>query len=184
MISWGRLLRVGPARLLLAAFLPFLSLCFSPFSHFTHLQPDGLLMDVESQVQLSDLVKSSLTDAKSLQNIFSSGNSLLIYRTAFAWSQLQYRKRQWQRAYRSRPPALETQAKRQRQKHAQHWQLLTRAQFPGGRFPAKFGCQPIKLELYPMEHAYSAINVRVHFRHLRVYKESPVAYRAIRVRVS
>ena len=25
----------------------------------------------------------------------------------------------------------------QRQKHAQHWQLFTRAQFPGGRFPGK-----------------------------------------------
>jgi len=42
--------------------------------------------------------------------------------------------------------------KRQRQKHAHHWQQFTRAQFPGGRFPAKFGCQPIKLELYPLAH--------------------------------
>ena len=39
--------------------------------------------------------------------------------------------------------------KKKRQKHAQHCQQLTRAQFPGGRFPAKFGCQPIKLEWYP-----------------------------------
>ena len=55
---------------------------------------------------------------------------------------------------------------------------------PGGRLPAKFGCQPIKLELYLLEHTYTANYVRVHFRHLRVYKESRVAYRAIRVRVS
>jgi len=37
--------------------------------------------------------------------------------------------------------------KRQRQNHAHHCQLFTRAQFPGGRFPAKFGFQPIKLKL-------------------------------------
>ena len=30
----------------------------------THLQPDGLLTDVDSQVQLSELVKTSLTDAE------------------------------------------------------------------------------------------------------------------------
>jgi len=42
--------------------------------------------------------------------------------------------------------------KRQRQKHAHHWQQFTRAQFPGDRFPAKFGCQPIKLQLYPLAH--------------------------------
>jgi len=35
----------------------------------------------------------------------------------------------------------------QRQSHAHHWQQVTRAPFPGGRFPAKFGCRPIKLEL-------------------------------------
>ena len=40
---------------------------------------------------------------------------------------------------RRRPTPLETQENRQRQKHADHWQPFTRAQFPGGRFPAKFG---------------------------------------------
>ena len=54
----------------------------------------------------------------------------------------------------------------------------------GGRLPAKVGSQPIKLELYPLVHTYPANYVRVHFRHLGVYKESRVAYRAIRVRVS
>ena len=54
----------------------------------------------------------------------------------------------------------------------------------GNRFPAKFGCQPIKLELYPVAHTHPANCVRVHFRHLGVYKESRVAYRATRVRVS
>jgi len=30
--------------------------------------------------------------------------------------------------------------KRQRHRHAHDWQQLTRARFPGGQFPAKFGC--------------------------------------------
>ena len=41
-----------------------------------------------------------------------------------------------------------------------------RVQFPGGRFPAKFGCEPIKFELYQLTHAHPADYVRVHFRHL------------------
>ena len=43
--------------------------------------------------------------------------------------ELPQRERQWQRASRRRPTALETQEKRQRQKHAHHWQQFTRAQF-------------------------------------------------------
>jgi len=39
----------------------------------------------------------------------------------------------------------DSRKKRQRQKHAHLRQQFTRAEFPGGRFPAKFGCQPIKL---------------------------------------
>ena len=65
--------------------------------------------------------------------------------------------------------------KRQRQNHARHCQQFTRAQFPGGRFPAKFGCQPIKLELNLVVHTYPANYVRVQLRHLGVYKESRVA---------
>ena len=52
------------------------------------------------------------------------------------------------------------------------------------RFPAKFGCQPVMLELYPHVHTYPANYIRVHLRHLGVYKGSRVAYRATRVRVS
>jgi len=62
--------------------------------------------------------------------------------------------------------------KRQRRKHTHHWQQITRARFPGGRFPAKFEYQPIKLEIYALAHTYPANYVRVHFRHLGVYKES------------
>jgi len=55
----------------------FLSLSFSPFSHFTHPQPDGLLteMESESQAQLSQQhppVKTSLPDAIP-SNLFTSG---------------------------------------------------------------------------------------------------------------
>ena len=52
------------------------------------------------------------------------------------------------------------------------------------QFPANFGYKPIRLELYLLVHTYTANYVRVHSRLLGVYKESPVAYRAIRVRVS
>ena len=50
--------------------------------------------------------------------------------------------------------------------------------------PGKFGYQPIKLELCPLVHTHTANYVGVHLRYLGVYKESRVAYRAIRVRVS
>jgi len=62
--------------------------------------------------------------------------------------------------------------KRQRQKHAHNWQQFTRAQLLGDRFPAKFGCQPIKLDKYLLVHAYPANYVRVQFRRLGVYKGS------------
>ena len=55
---------------------------------------------------------------------------------------------------------------------------------PGGGFPAKFGCQPMKLELCLLVHTHPAHRVRVHFRLLGVYKGSRVSYRAIWVRVS
>ena len=54
----------------------------------------------------------------------------------------------------------------------------------GGRFPAKFGCQPMKLELHPLAHTHPANYVRVNLGISGVYKEGRVAYRAIRVRVS
>ena len=69
----------------------------------------------------------------------------------------------------------DSRQKRERQKHAHRRQQFTRAQFPGGRFPAKWGGQPIKLEQYLLAHTYPANYVRVHFRHLGVYKESRVA---------
>ena len=75
----------------------------------------------------------------------------------------------------------DSRKERQRQNHAHHWQQLTRAQLPGGWFPAKFGCQPIKLELYPHAHTYPAKCLRVHFRHLGVYKESQVATEPFRL---
>ena len=78
----------------------------------------------------------------------------------------------------------DSRKKRQRQKHAHNGQQFTRAPFLGGRFPAKFGCQPIKLEPSQLAHTHPANCERVHLRHLGVYKESRVTYRAIRVRVS
>ena len=170
-----------PSFLALPLFLPILSL-HSPSTRGT-TKRNGVSNITVTATSLPDAKPSKLQYS---QAAWCLGTSLRDYRTAFAWSQLQQRERQWQRAYQRRPTALETQKKkkRQRQKHAHHWQQFTRALFPGGRFPAKFGCQPIKLELYPLAHTYPANYVRVHFRHLGVYKESRVAYRAIRVRVS
>jgi len=53
--------------------------------------------------------------------------------------------------------ALETHDKRQRQRHT--LATVYACTVPGGRFPAKFGCQPIKLELYLPVHTYTANNV-------------------------
>ena len=68
-------------------------------------------------VSNSTITATSLPDANKPLNLqcFQSsvclGTSLRVYRIAFAWSQLQQRERQWQRAYRRRPTALETQEK-------------------------------------------------------------------------
>ena len=95
---------------------------------------------------------------------------------------------EWQRAYsyRRRPTTLETQEKKKKKKTTE-----TETRSPLATvyactvpFPAKFGCQPIKLQLFPLVHTYPANYVRVHFKHPGVYKGSRVAYRAIRVRVS
>ena len=84
-----------------------------------------------------------------------------------------------------RPTPLQTQQQNDRDRNTRITGNSLRVQiFPGRRFPAKFGCQPIKLQLYPPVHTYPANNVRVHFRHRGVYKESRVAYRATWVRVS
>ena len=123
------------------------SLSFFLFSNFTHLQPEGL-----RSLKLN--CHSNIVPRRQAFKTSCLGTSLRVYRTELAWSQQQERERQWQTAYRRRPTALETQEKRQRRKHADHCQQFTRAQFPADRFPAKFGCQPIKLELYPLAHTH------------------------------
>ena len=55
---------------------------------------------------------------------------------------------------------------------------------PGGRFPAKIGSKPIKLEQYPPCTRMPGIKCACTLGISGVYKPSPVAYRAIRVRVS
>ena len=150
------------------AFLLFLSLP-SP-SCRSHPQPDGLLTENESQAQTPSLQNLRIPKRRGVWAPACTSTEQHV--------QLQQqRERQWQKAYPRRQTALKTQEKkkRQRQKHAHRWQQLTRAQFPGGRIPAKFGFQPIKFEFYPLEHTYPAKYVRVHFRHLGVYKESRVA---------
>ena len=112
-----------PTRLLHHAFLFFsLSLPFSPFSHFTHPQPDGVQTEMESQAQpVTASSKTSLLDAKP-SNGFPSGvmshQPTCLPRSICIWNQLhvtiQQRERQWQTAYRRSPTPLETQEKNDR----------------------------------------------------------------------
>ena len=77
--------------------------------------------------------------------------------------------------------------KRQRQKRAHHRQQFARAKFQDACkvcFPAKFSCQPIKLELYPPCTRIPRITCACTSGISGVYKESRVAYQVIRVRVS
>ena len=129
------------------------SLSFSPFSHFTHLQPDGLLTGVTSS-------KTS-SFAPRRQEAWCLGTSLP------SWSQLQRRERQWQRAYRRRLTPLRTQDKTT---ETETRSTLATAYACTFQFPAKLGFQLIKLELYPLVHTYTANYVRVHCRHLGYIK--------------
>ena len=93
-----------PSFLALPLFLPFLPILslHSPSTRGT----------TKSKAQLSQQHRSQ---TPILQNFnirkvaWCLGTSLRVYGTAFAWSQLQKRERQWQRVYRRRPTALETQ---------------------------------------------------------------------------
>ena len=138
------------------------SLSFSPFFHFTHLQPERLRKEMESQAQLSLAPRRQAFKT----SIFPSGVVPGHQPTCLPNSNYNRGSASGNggdhRHWRLR------KKKRQRQKHAHNWQQFTRAQFPGGRVPAKFGCQPIKLEQYLLAHAYPANYVRVHFRHLGV----------------
>ena len=75
---------------------------------------------------------------------------------------IEQRERQWQRAYRRRPTALETQDKTTETEARPSLATVYACTFPGCRFLAKFGCQPIKLELCPLAHTYPANYVSVH----------------------
>ena len=164
----------------------------SPYSpHFTHLEPDGLLTEMETQDQLSRQHPPCHNNAPRHQSLFPSGVGSRHQPTwlhnciCMELITTEQRERQWQRAYRRRPTALETQEKSDRDRSTPiSGNSLRMHGFPGCQFPVKFGCQPIKLELCLLVHKYPANYVSVHCRHLRVYKESQVAYRAIRVRVS
>ena len=146
---------------------------------------------METQDQLSRQHPPCHNLAPRLQSLFPSGvgsrhqPTWLHNSICMELMTTEQRERQWQRAYRRRPTALETQEKSDRDRSTPiSGNSLRMHGFPGCQFPVKFGCQPIKLELCPLAHTYPANYVSVHCRYLGVYKESQVAYRAIRVRVS
>ena len=137
----------------------------------------GTTKEMESQAQLTQQHRSQTPKTSILPSGVVPGTSLRLYWTEFAWSQPEQRKHKWQRAYRRRPTALETQEKKKTTETESRSSLATvyACTLPRLSIPGKFGCQPIKLELHPLAHTYPANYVRVHFRHLGVYKGSRVA---------
>jgi len=81
----------------------------------------------------------------------------------------QLQRRQRQRAYQRRLTPLEKEEKTTEKEAHSSLATVYTCTVPSGRFPAKFGCRPIKLELYLVLHTYTANYVRVHLRHLGVY---------------
>ena len=112
LVSRGKVSRALPARLLFPAFFSNSFLFFSPFSHFTYLQPDGLLTDKNEVSCSTDAATSPLSNFNISKRYGVLSTSLRDYRTALAWNQLQQRERRWQRAHRRRPTVLETQEKK------------------------------------------------------------------------
>jgi len=118
------------------------------------------------------LAKTSLPDAVPSKLTLSgvvSRSSLHVDRTALTWTQTQQRESQWQRAYRRRPTPLETQDKTTEMTAHSPLPTVHAWSVPDGRFPAKFGSQPIKSNLHPLAHTHPANYVRVHFSPLGLY---------------
>ena len=158
----------GPRRPLLHAFLLFLSLPLflpnlplqSPSSRRTTNRKRSFKPAV---TPTSNLVPIADTRFQNLfpRGVVSGHQSTCLQNSNY----IERRERQLQRAHRRLREAMTLEKKkRQRQSHTHHCQQFTRAEFPAGQLPAKFGRRPIKLELYPLVHTYPANYVRVHFR--------------------
>jgi len=92
------------------------SLSFSTFSHFTHLprantNRNGVLSLCNCHSNIARPPDANPSKLQYSQAAWCLGTNLRVYRTAFAWSQLQRKVSQWQRASRRRSTALETQEK-------------------------------------------------------------------------
>ena len=109
------------------------------FPHITHLQTEGLGLrkEMESQAQLSQQHRSQTPSLQNFNIVVPAGTSLHVYRTAFAWSQLQQRVRQWQRAYQGRPTALETQGKTTETETRSSLATVYACTVPGWSIPGK-----------------------------------------------
>ena len=98
-----------PSFLTLPLFLPILPL-HSPSTRET-TNRNGVLSSTVTATALPDANPSKLQHS---QPALCLGTGLRVYRAEFAWSQLQQRERQWQRGYKRRPTAMETQEKNDR----------------------------------------------------------------------
>ena len=127
--SRGRLSRVWPARLLLPAFLLFLSLSFSPFSHFTHLQPDELLTEMEYQAQLSPR-RNVAPRRQAFTETYSQAALCLCLPSSICMESSTIEGVPVAESLPEEANGIgDSKQKRQRRKHAHRWQHFTRAPF-------------------------------------------------------
>ena len=137
---------------------------------------------MESQAQLSQQHRQA-----SVQNFDipkRRGASLSVYRTAFTWRQLQQRERKWQRDYRRRPTALETQKKTTETESRSALVTVYACTVPGWSITGKIWISTNQITAISAgAHVPREVSARA-LSHLGVYKESQSSDQAIRVRVS
>ena len=149
-------------------FLLFLSLP-SP-SCRSHPQPDGLPTEMESQAQTPSLQNLRIPKRRGVWAPACTSTEQHLQ---------QQRERQWQRAYPRRQTALKTQEKETTETEARSPLATAYACTVSKRSnPGKIWIPTNQIRVLSLEHTYPAKYVRVHFRHLGVYKESRVAYGA------
>jgi len=152
---------------------------FSSLSRETTRSPTSLTLNqMESQAQLPQQHPNLRSQTPNLQNLFPSGltsphatflpNNICMESTTTEGAPVAEGLPEMTNAIGTQEKTTETEAN-------SPLATVYACPVPGGRFQVKFGFQPIKLDLLLLVHAYTANCVRVHFRHLGVYKGSRVA---------
>jgi len=169
----------------------FLSLpLFLPFSHFTHLSPDRLLLNrngvSSSTVTAASSLSKRCSKTPSLQTVYPSGVASGHQPTCLPKSIcLESTTPERAPVAEDNQTAMETQEKKTTETETRST-LPTAYAYTVSRWsiPGKIWMPTNQIRVLSLAHTYPANYLRVHFWHLGVYKESRVAHRAIRVRVS